>query len=101
MAQRGKKWLAPMLFKGSCTAQTVLVWIEKMLLKELKEPSVIIMDNAAFHQKQKISALLAKAGHILLPLPPYSPDFNPIEQSFAVIKKRRQYFKGKMHSKLY
>jgi len=94
MAQRGKEWLAPMLFKASCTAQTVLAWLEKMLLKELTTPSVIIMDNAAFHQKEKIRALLESVGHTLLCLPPYSPDLNPIEQSFAVIKKRRQFFKG-------
>ena len=94
MAQRGKEWLAPMLFKASCTAQTVLAWLGKMLLKEITRPSVIIMDNAAFHRKEKIRELLEKAGHTLLCLPPYSPDLNPIEQSFAVIKKRRQFFKG-------
>ena len=48
--------------------------------------SVIIMDNAAFHSKTKIREVLEKAGHKLLCLPPYSPDLNPIEQSFAVIK---------------
>lgn len=33
MAQRGREWLAPMLFQKSCTAQTVNAWLEKMLLK--------------------------------------------------------------------
>ncbi|MEG3640410.1 transposase, partial [Magnetococcus sp. PR-3] len=35
--------------------------------------------------------LLEAHGHKLLPLPPYSPDFNPIEQAFAVLKKRREF----------
>jgi len=91
MAQRGKEWLAPMLFKGSCHTQTVNQWLEKMLLPELTRPSVIVMDNARFHNKEQIQEILEKAGHVLLPLPRYSPDFNPIEQSFATIKKRRQF----------
>ena len=89
MAQRRKKWLAPMLFDFSCNAEVVREWLEKMLLPELSEPSVIVMDNASFHKKDTIRALLEQHGHTLLPLPPYSPDFNPIEQSFAVLKKRR------------
>lgn len=94
MAQRGKEWLAPMLFKGSCTHQTVGAWIEKFLLKELTEPSLVIMDNAPFHNKSQMQELLENKGHTMMPLPTYSPDFNPIEQSFAIIKKRR-IFSGK------
>jgi len=91
MAQRGKEWLAPMLFKGSCHTQTVNQWLEKMLLPELTRPSVIVMDNARFHNKEQMQEILGKAGHAMLPLPRYSPDFNPIEQAFATIKKRRQF----------
>ena len=91
MAQRGKEWLAPMLFTGSCNTETVNQWLEKMLLPELKTPSVIVMDNARFHNKDHIQDRLEKSGHAMLPLPRYSPDFNPIEQSFATIKKRRQF----------
>ena len=94
MAQRGKgksmEWLAPMVFKGSCTAKLVETWIEKMLLKELSEPTIVIMDNAAFHNRNRLQAILAKGYHYLLALPPYSPDLNPIEQTFGAMKKRRQ-----------
>ena len=93
MAQRSKQWLAPMLFKGSCSAEVVNMWLKRMLLRELKEPSVIVMDNARFHKKDEIEEILKQKGHIMLPLPTYSPDFNPIEQSFAIIKKRRQFAK--------
>src|ERR1039458_9156160 len=91
MAQRNKEWLAPMLFTGSCHTETVNQWIEHMLLPELHAPSIIVMDNARFHNKEQIQAIIGKEGHTLLPLPRYSPDFNPIEQSFAIIKKRRQF----------
>ena len=89
MAQRGREWLAPMLFKKSCAAPTVNAWIEQMLLKELSKPSIIIMDNAPFHSKPYIIKILKQHGHYALFLPPYSPDFNPIEQSFAILKERR------------
>ena len=90
MAQRGKKWLAPFVFTGSCTARTVTTWMERMLIHELDEPSIIIMDNAPVHNKKELRSMLKKHGHALLPLPPYSPDLNPIEQSFGAMKKRRE-----------
>ena len=95
MAQRKKstntfKWLAPLVFQGSCNAKVVETWIKKCLIKELYKPSLIIMDNAPFHNKKTITEILSKKGHRMLPLPPYSPDFNPIEKSFAALKKRRQ-----------
>ena len=88
MAQRGKEWLAPMLFKASCTAQTVLAWLEKMLLKELTRPSVIIMDNATFHKGGRIQELIESSGCRILYLPPYSPDLNRIEKCWAWLKSR-------------
>jgi transposase len=91
MAQRGKEWLAPMLFQGSCTHETVTTWVKQALLKELHPHSLVIMDNAPFHNKADIKAALEEHGHTLMPLPKYSPDFNPIEQSFALLKRRRQF----------
>ena len=91
MAQRRNQWLAPMVFDFSCNAETVNAWLQEMLLPELEQPSVIVIDNASFHKKDIIRDLLENRGHTLLPLPPYSPDFNPIEQSFAVLKKRRKF----------
>ncbi len=93
MAQRKDEWLAPMLFEGSCTHHTVSAWLENGLAKELDEPSLIIMDNAPFHNKPHMKEILEAKGHTMLPLPKYSPDLNPIEKSFAIIKKRRQYSK--------
>lgn len=52
MAQRGKEWLAPLVFTGSCTAKLVTTWVETMLIKALRVPSIIIMDNAPVHSKK-------------------------------------------------
>ncbi len=91
MGLRGNTWLAPVLFTGSCNAILVEEWLEQHLIPELQKPSVIICDNAPFHRKEKLRAIAAKHGHHLLFLPPYSPDFNPIEQVFALIKRYRIY----------
>jgi len=91
MALRGKTWLAPVLFTGSCDAQLVEAWMEHHLIPELTAPSIMICDNAPFHRKERLKSIAAKHGHHLLFLPPYSPDFNPIEKVFALIKRYRLY----------
>ena len=48
--------------------------------------SVLIMDNASFHHSARIKRMCEDAGVILIYLPPYSPDFNPIEEFFAELK---------------
>ena len=91
MAQRNGRWLAPETFEGTCNALCVNEWLEKKLMPLLDRPSVIVMDNAPFHKKKQIAAILRKKGHVMLPLPPYSPDFNPIENSFGAIKRKREF----------
>ena len=91
MAQRDKKWLAPVLFEGSCDALLVEEWFKNHLFKELKKSSLIIMDNAPFHRKKKLHEIAENHQHKILFLPSYSPDFNPIEKTFGFMKKRRLY----------
>lgn len=89
--KRGKKLLAPVLFSGSTNAVWFNRWLEDYLIPELNPNSTLILDNAPFHRKNDICHIAQQAGHSVLFLPPYSPDFNRIEQDFAVIKKRRIY----------
>jgi len=91
VAQHAKKWLAPMLFECFCYSLVVNAWLKERLLPLLKKPSIVIMDNAVFHKKKEIIAIIEKHGHVLLPLPSYSPDFNPIEKSFGVLKRKREF----------
>ena len=90
-ARQGKKLLAPILFEGSIDATLYNYWLDNHLFKELAENSTIIMDNATFHKTALTRQLIEEAGHSLLFLPPYSPDFNPIENDFAIMKRRRQF----------
>jgi transposase len=89
-ARRGEKWLAPMTFEGTANTALVNQWFKDMLCKELRPKSTIIWDNARFHNKKDLTEIADKYGHYILFLPPYSPDFNPIENDFATLKKYRQ-----------
>jgi transposase len=81
------KPIAPMVFNGSCNTTLFETWVEKFLIKELKPGQVVIMDNASFHKSQKTTELIESVGCKLLFLPPYSPDFNPIEKFWANMKR--------------
>ena len=79
--------IAPMTYKETMTSEFFEAWFQKFLLPTLNTPSVIIMDNARFHRMGKLELLCEEFGHKLLPLPPYSPEYNPIEKTWAHIKK--------------
>jgi transposase len=78
--------LAPMEFKGYCNTDVVLAWVQEMLIPSLAPGDVVIWDNATFHKSARLAKIFEAAGIGLLFLPPYSPDLNPIEQSWAWIK---------------
>ena len=65
-------------------------WVVKSLLPSVLEPSVLVMDNASFHQRRDTQDAILQAGHILEYLPPYSPDLNPIEHKWAQAKAIRR-----------
>ena len=90
-AKRGRQLLAPVLFEGATNANWFNQWLKYHLLPALSNPSVIILDNAAFHKTTPTLRIIDDSPHVLLFLPPYSPDFNPIENDFAILKKRRQF----------
>ncbi len=76
-----------MVFNGSCNTKFFETWTEECLIKELKPGQVVIMDNASFHKSEKIRELIESVGCELIFLPPYSPDFNPIEKFWANMKR--------------
>jgi len=87
-ASRQNKLVAPLIFQGSCNTEVVDVYFEKVLLPALPPGSVIVLDNARFHQSPTTQKLVEVAGCQLLFLPPYSPDLNPIEHLWAAFKTR-------------
>jgi isftu1 transposase len=90
-----KELIAPYVFDGYTDSKRFNGWLEKCLLPELKAGQVIIMDNAAFHKSKLTKELIESAGCRLLYQPPYSPDLNPIEQQWAVLKGKFRKHKHK------
>lgn len=64
-------------------------WFKDRFLNEIEPNKVIVMDNASFHRKNKLYKLCENANKNLklIFLPPYSPELNPIEKYWAILKK--------------
>lgn len=86
-AQIGNKLIAPMYYERSTDSAVFEVWFEGRLMPELSPGDVVIMDNAQFHRKVELRKIASRYHVMVLFLPPYSPDYNPIEKMWANIKR--------------
>jgi transposase len=77
---------APLVLDGPMTGPAFLAYVEQMLVPTLARGDIVIMDNLPAHKVTGVRAAIEAAGAELLYLPPYSPDFNPIELAFAKLK---------------
>ena len=93
-----KKLIAPMYFEGNTNTEVFNLWIKECLLPELKPNQVVIMDNATFHKSPKVRELIESVGSRLLYLPPYSPDYSPIEQKWSHVKNMVKKVKDRFKS---
>ena len=82
------KVVAPMIYDGTTDSVFFEHWFEHALLKSIPKYSIIILDNASFHRKSTLHTLAAMAECEVLFLPPYSPDFNIIENFWAWVKNK-------------
>lgn len=80
------KLICPTTYDWNTNAAWFLEWLEWFLLPLLTIGSVIILDNASFHRKTAVYRIAASYGCRVIFLPPYSPDKNPIEKSWANLK---------------
>jgi transposase len=78
--------VAPFVLGGPIDRDAFETYVEKVLVPELRPGDVVVMDNLSSHKGPRVRALIEEAGGTLLYLPPYSPDFNPIENAFAKLK---------------
>lgn len=78
--------IAPWVLDGPINRDAFETYVEKVLVPELPERAIVIMDNLSSHKGPRIREMIEAAGATLLYLPPYSPDFNPIENAFAKLK---------------
>ena len=86
-AQMADRILAPLEYSGTMDSTLFEFWFSKQLLPSLEKDTVIVMDNASFHSKKRLTSLAQKAGCKLIFLPPYSPELNPIEKFWAWLKR--------------
>ena len=77
---------APMLLPGPMDGDAFRAYVEKVLVPELNPGDTVIMDNLPAHKVSGIRDMIEAAQARLLYLPPYSPDFNPIEMAFSKLK---------------
>ncbi len=82
------EFIAPMIYKESMMSDFFVEWFKTQLLPALKTLHVIVMDNASFHPKHILDELCIQDRYFFLPLQPYSPNLNPIEQAWAILKKK-------------
>ena len=78
--------IAPLVLDGPMTGAAFLAYVEQMLVPTLVPGDIVVMDNLPAHKVGGVRTAIEAAGASLRHLPPYSPDFNPIEMAFAKLK---------------
>lgn len=77
---------SPFLIEGPMDGEAFRAYVTKILAPALNEGDIVVMDNLRTHKVEGIRRAIEAKGATLLYLPPYSPDFNPIEQAFSKLK---------------
>jgi len=79
---------APWLLGGAMDGEWFLAWVQQGLVPGLQRADVVVMDNLATHKVAGVREAIEATGARLEYLPPYSPDFNPIEPMWSKVKQR-------------
>ena len=79
--------LASMTVESPTDGDVFRAYLDEVLCPRLRPDQVVVMDNLAAHKVDGVRQRIEAAGARLLYLPPYSPDFNPIEQAWSKIKE--------------
>lgn len=86
---------APLVLDGAVNGDVFVAYVEQTLAPTLRPGDVVVMDNLSSHKRVGVRQAIEAVGAKLLYLPPYSPDFNPIEQAFSKFKRLLQTAKAR------
>ena len=78
---------APFVLEGAMDTEAFGVYVEQVLVPTLKGGEIVVLDNLACHKHPRARELIESAGAQVWYLPPYSPDFNPIEPMWSKVKQ--------------
>jgi transposase len=78
---------APAVVNGATDADVFRTYIQHVLVPELRPGDVVVLDNLQAHKAAGVAQLITSVGATLVYLPPYSPDFNPIENMWSKVKQ--------------
>jgi transposase len=92
---------APLVSSGSTDTAVFQAYVDQVLVPELHEGDVVVFDNLKPHLTAKVAESIEGAGAHVLPLPPYSPDYTPIEEMFSKFKQGLRRAKARTKAGLY
>jgi transposase len=87
-ALRAEGLVAPMVIDGAMNGDLFVAYTTQVLVPALKAGDVVVLDNLSSHKRVAAVRAIEAAGGTVAYLPPYSPDYNPIELAFAKVKAR-------------
>jgi transposase len=87
--------IADMVIAGATDGDVFFVFVKELLVPVLQKGQVVVMDNLPAHRQERIQKLIQDAGCVVVYLPKYSPDFNPIESLFSWLKERLRSLKAR------
>jgi transposase len=92
---------ATLAFPGATNTGTFETYVEEVLVPELKPGDVVVWDNLKPHQSEEAIEAVEEAGAEVVPLPPYSPDYTPIEEMFSKVKGAMRSAAGRTKEAVY
>jgi transposase len=78
--------VAPLAFEGATDTAALASYVEQVLVPCLRPGDIVVLDNLAAHRARAVGRRIRKVGAGVWYLPPYSPDYNPIEKIWAKVK---------------
>jgi transposase len=91
---------APLTIAGAVNSEVFALYVKHLLVPCWRPGHLVLLDNVKFHYAPKAIELIEAAGARVLPLPAYSPDFNPIEGCISKLKAALRAFKARTQRKL-